>query len=766
MGRTVTFLLCAVLLAAAMSSASPEGGRTADGDNGFDTAAQLAGNPGFVSGSLDTSDDPADYYKLEARSGDIINASLFINEYVPSDPKAVDFNLGLFNPSRALLGWSNSTYRYDSLNELALVTGTYYLVVTAFKGKGGYVLDFSSGPPNIVQNGMTINGYLTNSSNHNSDWYRVQLRGGASADRLTATIHEDATANFDLYIMDLWSGYSFWYDLSWSHDPDEKAEAVATYSGYYYIKVYDYLGFGKYVLDITVQPGTGHSETEPSGARVVPYNSTVTGQVDMATRHYNWYKAEVAQDEIMTASLRLDPQPTDMFSLSILAADMSTLDSRTNFVPGTGGGAPSLARVLTLTKAAPAAGTYYFVVMAKIGLMPNLVDALDANAASDYALTVNLSAHLPPPTNNPPTALVPGVTVEVDENSFYEVDLTALFRDTDGDQLHYTAPGMAHTTVEFNMTALKVVLTPAHNWYGIENITITAADPYDANATAWVLLKVRPIPLGPEILERAPSNDTPEAVNGSTLTFRVFATDPNGAPLLYSWAANGFPLAARGNSTDWKATSDLGVVTISVTISNSNFTSSATWRVSCVPRPPLKVVILSPVNRTAVKEGAKLRFFAMVSGLPASDMANLTYAWYTGGTKLSDAAEFVTTSFPPGDHEVEVRVMNRSEPAWKGRAVVSVTVEKKEAAADYTMQFLLGGTILAAAVAGGALFVASSRRRKRPGDEDGEDEDEDDQNEKEEKRKDRGRDKDEAGRRMGKRERRRRKRARELGRGR
>ena len=461
MGRGLAVVLCIVFLTFALMPLPAGAGRPADDDNGFETARPL-GASGFLSDSLDAADDTADYYRLEASAGSIINASIYLHNYVTGDPGQVNFDLFLYNPLREQVVSSTSNYRYDSFKALAVLTGTYYLKVEVKSGSGGYTLDHWVGEAQTVTGGMTINGYLTENTNRPSDWFRVQLTGGAAAQRFVASMHEDATALFDLYFMDLWSGYSFWYDLSWWSDPDESVEAVATYTGYYYLQVNAFKGYGNYRLDITVSSATGHADGEPSGALAVPYNSSLSGHVDMALRHYNMFKAELAQDEVLSASVRLDPQPSDLFALSLLRPDLATLEGKTNYITGTGGEADSLSRTVTVSKAAPAAGTYYVVVMAKSGLMPDIRDLSDKNAASDFVLTVNLSLHAPPPDNDPPVASVPGIEAAIDENGRYELDLSTLFSDPDGDTLRYASQGGSRVSVELNATARKASFVPAH----------------------------------------------------------------------------------------------------------------------------------------------------------------------------------------------------------------------------------------------------------------------------------------------------------------
>ena len=710
MRAALAALLCILVLLPGLQAWGARSGRPADPNNSFDTAVLLPPTGEFVTETLDVTVDRADFYKLDVLAGDIINLSLYIVDYIPSVPEQVNFNLGLFNPSRAILGWSNSTYRYDSLKELALVSGTYYVEVATVNGSGNYSLDYSTGPAPIVMGGMTLRDTLTNTTNRNTNWYRVLLKGGAGAEMFTATLHEDPGVNFDLYFMDLWSGYSLWYDISWGSDPDERVEAVATYTGYYYLKVYDFRGVGNYMLNITVEPASGHAESEPPGARAVSYNSSQSGHVDMAMEHYSWYKAELAQGETITASMRLDPQPSDMFALSVLQPDLRTLDgwSKTNYVDGA---PPTLARIITISRTAPTAGTYYIVAIAKVGLMPNIADLSDRNAASDYILTVNMSAHVPPPTNHPPVASPPGIAVDIDQNSVYDYDLGKIFSDPDGDDLRFTVSGAVHVDVEVNATSRKASFVPTHNWHGNENITIVASDPYDACATAWVNITVAHVALPPEILEKAPVEDKFNGTNGSVLRFRVLARDPDGAPVRYSWKAGGAPLASTVNYTDWKVPSDGGTVEINVTVSGGELSSSAVWLVTCNPRPALKVVITNPFNNTAVEQGARVVFNAVTPTIPASDMASYEFSWYIGDKQIGEGASFCTTALPAGTNTVELWVQNISEPTQKGWASVVVFVKKRPAAADNLPYMIIAGAAIVGVLAAAMAMVLLSRRR-------------------------------------------------------
>lgn len=664
-------ILLSIISPATASPQAGDGGRAADSNNSVDTATPLA-RAGFVTDSLDPLDDPVDIFRLEAESGKIISASIYIIDYNSSSPDRANLSLVLLDSKQREIVASRSSYRYESFRALAVSGGTYYLRVELAPGSGasGYTMDYGVGEAQILEDGQEIHGYLTDSGNRNSDWYRVNLTGGANPDRFVATMEEDSTAFFDLYFMDLWNGYSFWYDISWWGDPEERVEAVATYTGWYYLQVNAYAGYGNYVLRVLIAPGTGDGDSEPGSATQVGWNSSYRGTVDQSLDHYDWYVVEVDAGEELRASLRLEPQPVDMFSLSILSSDLSTVESRTNFVSGN---PPSLAPVITISKTLVSGGTYYIVVMAKVGLKSNPADLSDRNARSDYVLSIEFSMHPPPPANRPPEALVPGIRVEFDRNTEYILNLTTLFRDPDGDRLSYSASGAVKVRVLFSEQN-TATLIPSRNWYGSENITLTATDPYDARVTAWVDITVRRVALPPEIASRIPEAENLTASCGTEINFVVEATDPEHLPLTYRWFEGARELVNTTASIVWRVPAESGVVRISVIVSNGQTSTTAQWNVTCTPPPPLRVTIITPLNNTIVRRGETVSFYAMIPGLPSAQQRDYLFTWYLDGKVLSELHSFNTTELPAGKIKVTVRVMKRDDPARSGQASVTLRV--------------------------------------------------------------------------------------------
>jgi len=714
-GRAAALALFVVLLNCSAASAA-ENGRTQDSDNGFAQATDLSPS-GSRAGSLDSSDDRSDFFKFTASSGQIIRSFIYSVGWNKDDPDAVNFSLLLYDRNQKQVAASESNFQYETVSALAVAGGTYYLEVRTEQGAGTYTLDWSTADAQIIKNGDEIHGLLSDSGNHNADWYRVQLRGGPQPDIFKAAMHEDAGAFFDLYFMDLWAEYSLWYDISWWSDPDESVEAQATYGGWYYVWVSDYSGRGNYTLKVTVTPGAGDGDSEPAGARMLPYNSSFYENVDMAYDHYDWYRCELSSGEKVTASIRLDPPPSDMFALSILGADLSTLEGgmKTNFVDGS---PPKLDRTVTVEKSVAASGTYYVVVMARVGLRDTIKDLSDKNARSDYMLAVNFSAHPPGPSNHAPLAMARGVTVAFDANTTYELDLATMFTDPDGDNLRYATSRNGSVRLNFSRPG-KAVLRPDEYYVGRVNFSLNATDPEGLVAAMWVDAEVLKVPFPPVLDDRSPSAGDITGVNGTTFRFQVSARDPNHQVLTYFWSVNGAELLVNANVLDWKVPGPTGTFVIRFRVQNADGNASTEWSVKAAARSPLRVNIISPLNNWAVKEGQKVTFYAVVPGLPPTELARITFSWSLDGAPLSSQAQFSTDALPPGENLILVSAVNSSDPSDRGTANVTVFIEAAPASTDNTIIFMVAGILaVLAAVTGFFVYTRGARRKAEADDDD------------------------------------------------
>jgi hypothetical protein len=386
---------------------------------------------------------------------------------------------------------------------------------------------------------------------------------------------------------------------------------------------------------------------------------------------------------------------------------------RTNFVPANPPAVARLERTVILEKAVGAAGTYYIVVMARVGLTADPEDLSDRNAQSDYMLAVNLSEHAPGPSNHAPRALRPGAAVSFDANTTSELDLAALFEDPDGDTLRYAPAGNGSLRLNFSKPG-KAVLAPDEYFTGRVNFTLNATDPEGLSASLWVDAEVRKVPFPPVIFDRSPSSPTLSGENGTTLQFSVSARDPNRQLLAYAWSAGGAGLAVNANVLSWRVPAGTGTYVIRCTVTNADGNASTAWTVAATERPPLRVTIVTPLNNTAVGEGDRVTFYAVVPGASPAEQAELAFAWSLDGAPLSSAAQFSTSSLPPGKNTLVVRVTRAAGPADSGSASVVVFVEEGGAAPDYTLIIVAAAIIVALGAALGMLAYIRGARRARP----------------------------------------------------
>ncbi len=135
-------LAAMVLLSAIPGAFASGGGRTADSDNGFDQATDLPAS-GVRTGSLDPADDPSDFYKFTAQSGQIVRAFIFIVGWNAADRGAVNFSLLLHDRNQKQVAVSASDFQYETVSALAVAGGIYYLQARSENGAGDYFLNWS-----------------------------------------------------------------------------------------------------------------------------------------------------------------------------------------------------------------------------------------------------------------------------------------------------------------------------------------------------------------------------------------------------------------------------------------------------------------------------------------------------------------------------------------------------------------------------------------------------------------------------------------------
>ena len=169
----------------------------------------------------------------------------------------------------------------------------------------------------------------------------------------------------------------------------------------------------------------------------------------------------------------------------------------------------------------------------------------------------------------------------------------------------------------------------------------------------------------PRILDYMPKGVPINMNEGQSMTFRINASDFEGAPLGYSWTLDGADLGFNTNSYTYTPDfNSSGGHNLTVTVSDGPGNCSNNWeiRVKNVNRAPI-LADTSPEASTTVREGQSLMFHALAAD-PDGD--NLTVDWYLDLAKIKSEKEGdATFGYRPvygdaGEHNVTVQAFDGS----------------------------------------------------------------------------------------------------------
>ena len=195
-----------------------------------------------------------------------------------------------------------------------------------------------------------------------------------------------------------------------------------------------------------------------------------------------------------------------------------------------------------------------------------------------------------------------------------------------------------------------------------------------AGFTHWPASKPVPVNHSP-VAACAADKSSVFAGSNDAVNIRATATDPDGDPVMYSWAATGGRVDGNGADVRWLPGAALpGGYTVTVTVDDGRggtTTCSVNTQVQQRPnRPP--TVSLSG-DRDSVFAGERVHYTAMAND-PDGDPLN--YTWRANGGNVSPAnasADLDTTGMAPGNYTVTVRV----EDGRGGAADASAGLEVK-----------------------------------------------------------------------------------------
>jgi hypothetical protein len=712
LAATVTVILLTLVLV-------PQGPSWAlgprDTNDGFDSAVQVINHTQTSPKFMGLPDNPQDYYWIELGRGQALEAFMIILQnstkgYDYNDPGKVNFDLEAYGPldHTKPLDWSRTWDQFETLSIVAAAAGKYHFRIYQFNGSGNYNFMVTVYNPPTVSDGGVYSGYLKQASDHATDWYRVYLKGGDPAGTVDASLSFDPNANLDLNIADLWAKNMMYYvNVSWTvNSGTEAAYGAASYTGYYYIKVYAYHGYSNYQLRIHLGQAPADGDNEPAHARLLDYNTSWMDHVDQAMDKYDWFQVHAQPLENISLHLTLLNGWHDIFSLFLLDADLNVITEKTNYIftPHHGTGVDDQFWDIV------DGGAYYIVVTAKVALGASPDDLSDSNAAADYRLVVNMSKHPPKPPNTAPTVRPghEGQNVSMLEDSSYHVNLNDWFQPNDGDQLSFSVKVLdGQLTASADMSGL-MTLIPGRHWYGTGHLNITATDPGGLKAYLNVRVDVLKTVFPPFIESYGPARNA-RLFEGKAQVFWVNATDMDSPVLFHNWSVDGKDQQRTVPNLTY--TPDYGTAgphTIVARVSDGQKDVTWEWDVTVAHtnRPPVIVSVL-PVNGTVLEDGKKVHLSSVQSD-PDNDRLN--YEWSEGLQVLASGPgnrSDINQSFSAGSHTVVLTVSDPSGALDKTR--INFTVKTKAASLDWVVYAV--GALVAVLVAM-AIYAFGRTRRK------------------------------------------------------
>lgn len=301
------------------------------------------------------------------------------------------------------------------------------------------------------------------------------------------------------------------------------------------------------------------------------------------------------------------------------------------------------------------------------------------------------------------------------------VDLYNYCADTDSwdkNNLTFAAKNYNVSAFSVNVTGSVVKISPKVGFYtnAPEQVIFNATDTRGAGAEAPVRLVVRHIYSPPGIGSSSPAGLSVEMDENSSQVFSVnVSLDPQIAsldpqPVKYRWYINGTIQTNATPSftfrTDFTSAAR-SPYNITVTFNDSVSEVFRSWKVTVknVNQPPVNVGINSP-TKTNFTAGTTIEFTAAVASDPDDPNAILTYQWKDNDASLGTGMTVKTSKLTAGAHHIVLMVTDPDGATVES----SMTINIKPAPSK---PFLPGmeGLFLLAAI-GAAMAVAYLYKKK------------------------------------------------------
>ncbi len=191
----------------------------------------------------------------------------------------------------------------------------------------------------------------------------------------------------------------------------------------------------------------------------------------------------------------------------------------------------------------------------------------------DLTITVIIPNRAPEVKDRDPDSNT--VTVYLNETQTFSVDAS----DPDGNSLTYRWL-LDDVEVLVGPDANEYVFNASEHGRGTYTLEVEVRDEEDKTTVSWTV----DVPnRAPEVKDSSPSDSSVSIYAGDNRTFSVYAEDPDGDNITYTWYLDGEKVLSGNNATNYTYyanESDVGTHTLRVVIDDGYDTSSVTWTIS------------------------------------------------------------------------------------------------------------------------------------------------------------------------------------------